>query len=570
MKKALLIPVMLLALFLPAASAVMSPVKANNWYIYPAASTQVSVDKTSYAPGDEVAITAVVFNDGGQMAGLQNSTVSPIAGGRLRAHIIYMEDRIPILNDTMSREEYILDEFFITEDVNIMPYENETFTRTWKLPANALSGRYRVAVYLIEAESNLDGVSFLRGIYGEMSEFTVAGGTDLIYFDTAKLTINNVTQSLHLPSMAFLQGTEVTVRIPVKNDGAAADADVMYEYYLWDDLNPANIKSRSHDSVKLGSGESKMLTTKMPASVPAGAYLLKITIESPKNRAIVKIRLPILGQSILINAAGMGAFPLKSGQPAKLFVVVSNSAEAPMAYLVEDSMMAIAGLSGGAVKVSVEADGKRIFEDSTAGIALGAQTQGYEVAFTPSADYKKAVFRAEATDGAGNKDSVELAYDLDKLAKKLDVSLDISVDKDTAKMSFGLSAFGFPMTGDVDVYVEDGEGMPGLVRTVSVDGTSKIVVPGLKAGSYTATVVDKRTGSTTEKAFEVTYVPQPPVQAGGDGTGLILVLLAILVVAGILFAKRKDLAKLLPKRGPGKGKGAQSAAATAAKLKKLK
>ena len=487
----------------------------------------MTVDKPVYSPGDTIRIISRALN----------TNPFPLVEGSVRAQILYQD----------GEEEYILDEFYLAEGISLLPNESIKLKGSWKVPKSAKAGSYAVAIYFIVADSfNMRGVSFLRGVYGEFMSFRVEGGADLVYFDTSNLMINGQSVSLHSPSTAYNDSEVIKVEIPIVNEGAPAAVRIKYELYAWDDIRSEDLlpEYTEQESLQMSSGESRALSYTIPASLPPGAYLLRATATSSKNKAILKVRLPVLGKMVKLNFAGIDSFPLKKGEPIKLFLCASNVAEYGITMVfdnatdIEDEPGEIRDAS---LRLSLEADGKVIFGDGSDGVVISGVMDGYEAEFIPEAYYKLVTLKAEAEDEDGNIEYYELVYDFDQLFKGADISLDVSVSSGNVKTTVDLERSGSPASGNINLYIKDSEGAAiVLERDIRVEGSFEKTFQ-LSPGKYVLKAVDLAGWNDAELGFEVPAPAAPPPvtdeQPAQDDALTILILLVVIIIAFSLFRK---------------------------------
>ncbi len=533
-----------LSVLLPLSSAELVSVPCRDWYEFGSVEfTGLAVDRPAYSPGDAVKITALA----------RSNNSFPLVEGSVRAHIIYRD----------GVEEYIIDEFPLAEDVSMLPNGTVKATGEWQIPEGIKSGEYLAAVHFIVADSfNMAGVSFLRGIYGEVTSFDVEGGDSLVYFDTSSLTINGESVSLHSPSTAYNDSEAVNVRIPIVNEGPAEEVKITYELYSWDDLRGEDLLEAytSEETLQLPAGSSRSLSYTIPASVPSGAYLLRATASSGKNDAILKVRIPVLGRMIKLNFAGLDTFPFTAGEPVKLFLCASNTAEPAVSLIPINGTEEAGAIQDAELKLSLEADGETIFTDFLRGAALSGAMQGYETEFTPQEVYRRVTLRVEATDEAGNVESYELAYDLDKLFEEVDISLDSSSEPGLVRSEVSLSRGDYPVSGKVNIYVKNSEGaVISLEQGLAVDGSYSKTFQ-LEPGTYLLKAVELTGWNSAEAEVEVPEAEEPPPETGeepevpeaeepppetgeepeeGGDNLLILILLVVILIALFMYVKSR-------------------------------
>jgi hypothetical protein len=378
--KKLLIPVLLV--LLPFVTAELQPVDCFDYYDFGAVDINVQPERFAYSPGDSVYFTGTATNN----------NPHPITEGKVRVQILYQEG---------PSVEYMLHEFFAAEGMYLGPGEAGEFGGYWEIPENAKAGRYIIEVYFTVDEFNLAGVSFLRGLPGDLSSFEVEGGTDLVYIDIQNIKVNEEAVVLREYQPVQQEGL-IKVEVPLKNIGAATEAEVTYKLYAWDDLREDFLVDTRTETVSLGADGESLLTYEK--SLNTGAYLLRIKAEA-KNNAILKLRIPVGGERVKLNYLGVDKFPIKKGDQVKVFLCASNSAD------YENSVSSY-------LSVALEDDKGAIFSDLTSA-DVTPNIDGFLTTFMAERDIYSMKLTAVASDEEGNEEEVELAYDRSEEAPKL-------------------------------------------------------------------------------------------------------------------------------------------------------
>ena len=525
-----IVPIILAVLLAHLALGEFVQVPYEEWYDF--GSIEFSgLDSVGYyhSPGDEIRFGTLITNN----------NPFPIVEGAVRVQIGY-ED---------GEEVHLIDEFYAAQDVNLMPGEEMELEWSWTAPENAKEGVYRVETYFITSDSfNLAGVSFLRGLYGAMSRFEITGGSDLLHFDTAKLRINGEPHSLNSFAIPFLPEDDITVELPIKNDGSATSADIIYQLFVWDDLKPedAVLQHEKRESVQLSAGQSRTLTYSISGLSP-GAYLLKITAESPKNRAIVKMRIPVIGHRVKLNFAGMDTFPFEPGEEMKLFACLSDSATSGIVMYDTTGGGMPDVIEDGSLRLSLEADGKTILEDSVSNLYITGEMQGLETTFVPNETYRKLTLKVEASDGE-NTDSAEIVYDIEKLLKVPTITLEVSASGRSVTATVTMKKAGEPVPGLISLYAKNENGaVVYMSDDISMDGVYTETFE-LDPGIYTIKAVELDTGESAETTLQVSAKkpvephvgPAVQPQKPPDYSILIILIIILIIAGAVIFIRRRS------------------------------
>jgi len=354
-------------------------VPVEKWYKFGSVSVGVHTDKVDYIPGKSV------YYDGYVM----NNNTFPITEGRVRLQIFYH------VNNTA---EYMVDEFFVAENLYLKPGETKTFGGFWDVPITAKSGEYQFEVYYVIDQFNMAGVSFLRGFAGDITKFNVVSGSDLLYLDTQNITVNGRNIDLHLYQPDIGPNDSISVLVPLVNEGFETASKISYKLYKWDDTRKDFLVSEQ-DNYMVVPENSRTMLNFVSEPLDSSAYLLKIEAEGGKNNNILKLRLPVRGKKVKTNFLGIDKFPIKRGDTINVFTALSSSADYFTNITAE-------------IKLSIQDEGGNIvFNDSISGEEISWQIVGYETTFKADKKYNKLTLISEITDDAGNVDFVDLVYE---------------------------------------------------------------------------------------------------------------------------------------------------------------
>ena len=373
----------------------LEKVPVDKWYKFGSVSVIVHTDKADYVPGNNIYYDGYVTN---------NNTF-PITEGRVRLQIFYH------VNNTA---EYMMDEFFVAENLYIKPGETKTFGGSWKVPVTAKAGEYQFEGYYIIDQFNMAGVSFLRGFAGDMTKFNIMGGSDLLYIDTQNIIVNGFNIDLHLYQPDIGPNDSISVSVPLVNEGSETVSKINYKLYSWDDTRKDFLVSEQDDYITIPENSETMLNFVSGPLNPT-AYLLKIEAKDGKNNNILKLRLPVRGKKVKTNFLGIDKFPIKKGDKITVFVALSSSADYLSNVTTEINLSII------------DENGNEIFNDSINGEEISWQIVGYETTFKADKSYNKLTLISEISDDAGNVDFVDLIYEAESEPKGIGLVLVIII-----------------------------------------------------------------------------------------------------------------------------------------------
>jgi len=430
---------LLAATFLPVTSfAVSEPVNCFDYYKFGVAGVfdNLHTEKGTYSPGDN----AYISYD------LVSRMDAPIVEGLVRIQIFY--------NDPENGEEMI-DEFIAQNDLSLKNGDKIPNEFIWKIPEGANSGEYLVKAYLVSGDMfNLLGLSFLAygppGVPGEETKFKVInnGKVSSMHLDKSKTTLNGAQYSFGDFSPQLENDKQVTVTTSLANKGAAKNADINYEIYSWDDVIGSPLKGYTKkETATIGADSSKDLSFSV-SSLPAGAYLLKITAASSGEKSIMKMRFSVGGAKGRYVFAGLTKFPIVKGEKNTIFFCLANSADRTTFFNAK-----------GSVELQDE-KGISVFKESWGPSEVTPDPRGMAIDFVPSQDLSVATLKVALSDEAGTlMDDSSIKYDLSKF-RNIDSVLDIKLDKPQYNIGDALrytvsykAAAGSDLKGEIVIYL---------------------------------------------------------------------------------------------------------------------
>ena len=285
----------------------------SDYYKFGSVKVDIQSERAYYAPGDKIRFSGTVAN----------ANFYPIINGEVYARI-FQE------NETNAQEngDYVIDEFFVLENINLMPNEKKNINFNWNIPPSAFKGNYKLASFFtVDKKYNLSGLSFTSNVHANFCTFEIKGNNqNRIVFDRNSAKFNNEQYLFrsYIPQITSKDKAEIS--IPLNNTyNISKDIRITYDLYSWDALSEENkIQSDSQDIV-IGANSYRTIKYLLD-EIDSSVYLLKITAVSETDKSIVDIRFGVDDIPLpRINYAGITKFPIQKGEKAKAFVCFHNT-----------------------------------------------------------------------------------------------------------------------------------------------------------------------------------------------------------------------------------------------------
>lgn len=237
--------------------------------------------------------------------------------------------RIGKVNENYVKEgNYIVDEFFALEDVNLDAGEKKPVDFKWVIPASLPKGNYKASFYFsVGKKYNLGGLPFTNEVVIGVADFDVESENgSYVSFDRAETKVNDNDYN-HIGNWPTIApGEKVVVSQPIKNTyGQPRDVNILYELYFWDSLNKKDKVSERKESITVPAGASTDLSYEIP-KMDETVYYLKVTALSGKEiLSIINVRVVSKQERPRINYPAITKFPLKEGDGYTLFSCFHNT-----------------------------------------------------------------------------------------------------------------------------------------------------------------------------------------------------------------------------------------------------
>ena len=285
----------------------------SDYYKFGSVKVDIQSERASYVPGDKIKFSGTIAN----------TNFYPIINGELYVRIFQENE-----TDAQKNGDYVIDEFFALENIDLMPSKKKNVNFSWDIPPSAFKGDYKLATFFsVDKKYNMSGLSFTSNVYANFCTFEIKGNNQgRIIFDRNNAKFNNEPYLFrsYIPEITSEDKAEIS--IPLNNTyNVSKDIRITYDLYSWDALSEENkIKSNSED-ITIGANSYRTIDYSLD-EIDLTVYLLKITATSKTGKSIVDIRFGVSDISLArINYAGITKFPLVKGEKAKAFVCFHNT-----------------------------------------------------------------------------------------------------------------------------------------------------------------------------------------------------------------------------------------------------
>lgn len=349
---------------------------------------------------DALAGTNLVFN-----GNVRNTNSYPIVDGAVYVKIF----RKAASSNVQSNGWELMDQFFAQKDLDIDGQKQLPISFTWKIPAYAVGGEYKVATYFVSQDRfNLSGLSFTDDITGTIIPFKVTSEqTKAVAFDrnTVKVGDKNFLFAAFTPKVT--RDEEVNVTFNLKNEFAAPkNAEVTYMLYSWDGLRNDKVINTKKETIALKANEVKALSYKVTDSAHP-VYYLVVESKVDDAKSIIDVRFARSGvEEARLNFPALNNYPLKEGVQASMFSCFHN---AGLGETVKD---------GKVVMTLTDGKGKQLDTYTWEGPITG-KMMGIKKSFTPAKNYGHLILITDLYVASKLIDSSRSYYECEKLNQEV-------------------------------------------------------------------------------------------------------------------------------------------------------
>lgn len=327
---------------------------------------------------------------------LENTNPYPIVDGAL--YVKVFRDRSG-KNDGNGPD--VVDQFLVKGDIVIPAKSSVPAALSWRVPAYAMSGEYRIATFFTTSRKfNLLGLTFTDDVVGNTVPFSVSGeNADVVQFDKAGEKVDGTAYHFAAFPPRVSKDAPVVVSATIKNPTAEVqNATVSWQVNQWDAQLRQNVVQEESTAVKVPAhGTAPVSITVTDAKYPV--YLVVGTMTWKDTKSVIGVRFVRDGvDRTRINFPGVMSYPLKAGAENTLFSCLHNAGAS------------ISVPKGRLDLTLTDSAGALIHQYSYEGDVTGAM-MGVADTFTPTRDYDKFTLDARLYSDGQYIDEAHLVYD---------------------------------------------------------------------------------------------------------------------------------------------------------------
>lgn len=468
-----------------------------DYYHFNSVEIEFNPTETVLVPEDILNVEAV----------LRNHNDYPLVDGGLLVQI-FREKK----DGNIQAGNYLIDEFWAVEGVSLNALSEKNVGFDWRIPAGLSGGDYFLAGhFIVGTKMNLSGLSFLEGVYGGLSYFTIEEQTvNEIYFDKESIEINDQTfwARSFIPQ---LDQDQADISFDLINLGdQGREINLNENLYKWDNIGSDQLIWSDQRTLLLTAGGRRSVN-QVFSDLSSGVYLYEVKTD----QSILKARFVVNGPNSpsRFNFLALTEFPIKNGQDNSFFACFHNTTD-------------LEGVDG-RIEVRLEdAIGNEIASWDYEGLISPNIMAGVSD-FKAQRDYNQVWLKGALYQADELIDEVALFYDVDLFDDPIDLELQIEADQLSIR---AIDLAGRPTDSRMMVEVRDQEGSLIYLNPNYYGDDLRGSVDFVAGQNYQIEVL------SGGQRYEFEYSHQP-----GSGAWFWLILIVILLVlVFILYRRRKS------------------------------
>ncbi len=344
---------------------------------------------------------------------LENTNQFPVTGGNIVVQIYR-------LNPEDQRVRYLLDEFVLEKNFNLIPESKVDFDFRWQVPNGLNSGAYAAAASLVlDKKIYMVGLPFSDAYAGTYAFFNIRNSGDVreVYVDKANVKLNGKTIS-PTSSMPYVEkDKDVAIGYVLVNSGKDSQkVRVTKHIYNWDQLQSERGQAIVEEKEVPGAGTME-ISDKI-SGLGEGVYVYSVEVVGQGGaKSIFRLRFGMGGKGPQAKVAFLALEKFPVSKDAASYIVGcfhSTSYEKPFK---------------GKVYITLKDKDNNIIERVDYGGEISPLVMALRRDFVFSNNYDELKLESQVYDKNGNLvDRVELIYNCDAFKDQPD-SLAISVEK---------------------------------------------------------------------------------------------------------------------------------------------
>lgn len=373
---------------IPLAGVPSGATSCFNYYKFNSVQVSVGLDTKNVFSGT----TATFTGD------IQNENNYPIIKGSLFVKIYKKESDSSLVQ---LHAHNLVDSFFVLENITLDAKEKRPISFTWKVPAYAMSGEYRVATFfVVDKKFNLLGLSFTDDILGNTFDFNVVGETaGGVYFDKNDVFVDGVKHRFASFIPKLEKDKPVVIKASLINSTKEKQTlSVAWKVCAWDGLRDESCKIYKTEDVDALPGVKTPISFTVNENTNPVYYVEAQAIRKD-SKSIIGVRFARDGvDKTRLNFPGLSSFPLKKDSANVIFSCLHGMGSSPI-------------VPGGRLELLLsDSLGKAITSHVYTGGVTGEMMAAAKE-FVPTRDYDKVTLTAKLYQDEKLVDESSLTYD---------------------------------------------------------------------------------------------------------------------------------------------------------------
>ncbi len=244
---------------------------------------------------------------------IKNTNNYPIVNGKFYVKIIKEN---PSKNNPSGGAIEVVDAYIVKENINIKPQGEIDVDFTWKIPAFAMSGNYKVLTYFISSDKfNIAGLSFTDNVAGDITSFKIKGEVGGgVFFKRDGVKIENTN---YIPGSVSIQKADapIHINIPVTNTTKEKQTvKVEVSIYKLDSQSKENKLDTIENILIVDAGKTAYIPVVLK-DTGSSMYFVESIVKYKDIKSIMGIRIARDGVLMpKINFATILNYPINSGK----------------------------------------------------------------------------------------------------------------------------------------------------------------------------------------------------------------------------------------------------------------
>lgn len=380
---------------LASASEPTGNIACFDYYKFGSVQADIESNIAQSVPGGTISFSGKVTNDNNY----------PVIDGKLSVKIFRKDEG----TFGKGNGNPVVDQFVVSENINLGAKGESPVAFDWKVPANARGGEYYAGYFFTTSgRYNLMGLSFTDDVVGNQTAFTITNSaTPLnVEFDKNSALLNDIAVPMAAVPLHFGAQETVTFKVKLTNPEATVKTlPIQWNQYNWDAQRAENRKNTKTELVTLQPNETKELQYTNIATAGAVNYVTAM-LQDGEAKSFINVRYVKDGvEETRINFPSLTSFPLQPGEEQALFAC-AHSTNMP---LVKDNLLLL---------TLKDREGAVISQYRYEGDIAGAMS-GFGEKFTPSKNYDYVTLEASLFRGGSEVEKVQVTYDCEKIDAQL-------------------------------------------------------------------------------------------------------------------------------------------------------